>query len=104
MQMKSIVAGAAIALAFTVGSAHAAEQFATLTGVPAEPLTEAIMASTLGSDIVFIMDADTVPGGTIVLLPTGNVHGVLIRLTNGPVAFRNVPCDSSFCFAVHDQF
>ncbi len=38
MQIKSIVAGAAIALAATVGSASAADQFATLDGVTAEPM------------------------------------------------------------------
>ena len=39
MQIKSIVAGAAIALAATIGSASAADQFTTLAGVPAQPLT-----------------------------------------------------------------
>ena len=36
MQIKSILAGAAIALAAVIGSASAAEQFTTLTGVTAE--------------------------------------------------------------------
>ena len=39
MHIKSILAGAAIALATTVGSAYAADQFTTLAGVPAQPLT-----------------------------------------------------------------
>ena len=38
MHIKSIVAGAAIALAATVGSAYAADQFATLDGSAQEIL------------------------------------------------------------------
>ena len=39
MHIKSIVVGAAIALAATVGSVSAADHFTTLAGVPAQPLT-----------------------------------------------------------------
>ena len=38
MRIKSILAGAAIALVWSVGSAYAAEQLATLDGVTAEPM------------------------------------------------------------------
>ena len=40
MQIKSILAGAAIALAATMGSASAGEML-TLSAIPAEPLTAA---------------------------------------------------------------
>ena len=39
MYIKSILAGAAIALVATVGSASAADHFTTLAGVSAQPLT-----------------------------------------------------------------
>ena len=48
MQIKSIVAGAAIALAATIGSASAAEQFATLEGIPGTTLTTQEMATVQG--------------------------------------------------------
>ncbi len=38
MQIKSILAAAAIALAASLGSAYAADQFATLDGVTAQPM------------------------------------------------------------------
>ena len=49
MQIKLIVAGAAIALAASVGSASAAEM-STLEGIPAEPMTAAELASVEGKE------------------------------------------------------
>ncbi|MCH8921470.1 MAG: hypothetical protein IIA23_12325, partial [Chloroflexi bacterium] len=49
MHIKSIVAGAAIALAATVGTASAADQFATLDGMAAQPLTAEEMAGVVGA-------------------------------------------------------
>jgi hypothetical protein len=49
MHIKLIVAGAAIALAVGLGSASAGEKFATLDGVPAEPMDAAALANTIGS-------------------------------------------------------
>ena len=39
MQIKSILAGAAMALAAGIGTATAADQFTTLAGIAAQPLT-----------------------------------------------------------------
>ncbi len=47
MQIKSILAGAAIALAATMGSASAGEML-TLSAIPAEPLTAAEMEQVQG--------------------------------------------------------
>ncbi len=47
MQIKSIVAAAAIALAATIGSASAADQFTTLDGIAAQPLTQQEMGKWL---------------------------------------------------------
>ena len=49
MQFKSSLLGAAMILAFSVGSAHAADQFTTLAGVPAQPLTVAESAAVVGT-------------------------------------------------------
>ena len=51
MQIKSILAGAAIALAASVGSAYAADQFATLDGVQAQPMNTAEMDGVRGQNI-----------------------------------------------------
>ncbi len=45
MLIKSLVTGAALALAVSVGSASAAEDFSTTSAVPAEPLTASEMAA-----------------------------------------------------------
>ena len=62
MHIKSIVVGAAIALAATVGSASAADQFATLGGVTAEPMNAGEMAAVVGA--VFIIGVNPPPGGS----------------------------------------
>ncbi len=49
MLIKSLVTGAAFALAISVGSASAAEDFATTSNVPAEPLTASEMAAVVGA-------------------------------------------------------
>ena len=49
MLFKSIVTGAALALAVSVGSASAAEDFSTTSAVPAEPLTASEMAAITGA-------------------------------------------------------
>ena len=57
MHIKSIVAGAAIAMAATVGAASADDQFATLDGIAAQPLT------------AMQLDAVRAEGSTITLDP-----------------------------------
>ena len=49
MQIKSIFAGAAIALAATIGSASAAEQFTTLEGVTAVAMSSVEQDAVRGS-------------------------------------------------------
>ncbi len=51
MQIKSIVAGAAIALAATIGSASAGDEFSTLGGVSAESLSSVEMAAVVGAHL-----------------------------------------------------
>ena len=73
MQIKSIVAGAAIALAATVGSASAADQFATLGGVTAEPMNAMELDSIRGTKIALVVV--DVSGSNIFVTevdPTGN--------------------------------
>ncbi len=48
MQIKSIFAGAAIALAATIGSASAAEQFTTLEGVTAVAISPGELGTVVG--------------------------------------------------------
>ena len=49
MHIKSIVAGTAIALAVSLGSASAADQFSALEGLAAEPLTPHEMGAIFGA-------------------------------------------------------
>ena len=70
MQIKSILAGAAIALAASVGSASAAEQFATLDGVSAAEMTPQEMGVVVGASAELSIDgipaSGRVSGGPIV--------------------------------------
>ncbi len=54
MKIKTIVAGAAIALAATIGSAAAAEQFTTIEGFEAEALTSIEMGEVRGATVFYI--------------------------------------------------
>ena len=49
MLIKSLVTGAALALAVSVGSAFAAEDFSATSAVPAAPLTASEMAAITGA-------------------------------------------------------
>ncbi len=60
MRIKAIVAGAAIALAATIGSVTADEQFSTLEGVSAELLSPAALATVRGADLAL-----STPGGGV---------------------------------------
>ena len=48
MRIKLFAVGAALAMAATVGSASAADQFSTLEGIPAQTLTEQEMGKVIG--------------------------------------------------------
>jgi len=52
MQIKSVVSAAAIVLAFSVGSASAAERFSTLDGVSAQPMNAAEMTAVQGTAVI----------------------------------------------------
>ena len=64
MQIKSILAAAAIALAASVGSASAAEQFSTLEGITAEALTPQEMGIVVGASL-FVDPVGTAAPGTV---------------------------------------
>ncbi len=53
MRIKTLVMGVALALATSVGSAAAAEQFHVLDGVTAAPMNASQMAAVTGAHIVF---------------------------------------------------
>jgi hypothetical protein len=54
MKMKSVVAGAAIALAVGLGSASAADPFTTLEGIPAAVMTDAQMGAVVAGHTRYI--------------------------------------------------
>ena len=62
MQIKSIVTAAAIALAATIGSASAADQFSAIEGIPAEFMSAGDMDAVVGGAIYLI--TDTNPGSS----------------------------------------
>ena len=86
MHIKSIVAGAAIALAATVGSAYAADQFATLDGVSAESLSSAEMAAVAGA-VVNLRVTPPDPGFTfaevVAVIPTNAPSAGITAADNG---------------------
>ncbi len=69
MQIKSILAGAAIALAATMGSASAGEML-TLSAIPAEPLTAAEMEQVQGKWSLFVERSTKLSG----FRPGGDDH------------------------------
>ncbi len=85
MQIKSILAGAAIAIAASVGSAYAADQFATVAGVQAGPLSVEEMDAVRGLRITANFPDPIGIGLAHVLLGTGetNPGGVVDGVTDG---------------------
>ena len=64
MQINSILAGAAIALAATIGSASAADMFTAITGVEVYAMTKQEMDETRGSSwflTVFVPTSRSIP-------------------------------------------
>ncbi len=74
MQIKSILAGAAIALAASVGSASAADQFATLADVAVVKLTSDQLAGVRGAahvrSLIEFSAGDTPPTAAAVAATT----------------------------------
>ncbi len=95
MLTKSILAGAAIALAATVGSASAAERFATLDGIAAEPMGAAALSSVRGGMVTIYgipsASQQTVEVEIVALQLTANMSiGHLTVLPLKPAEFREV--------------
>ncbi len=65
MQIKSILAAAAIAIAASVGSAYAADQFTTLEGVQAQPMIAAAMEVVRGAAGVDLTSVGITTGGVV---------------------------------------
>ncbi len=57
MPIKTLVMGVAIAFAVGVGSAHAADRFTTLDGIPAHVMTAQDMESVVGAGTLFNIKA-----------------------------------------------
>ncbi len=87
MQIKSILAGAAIALVAGLGSAYAADQFTTLDGVQAQPMNTAEMGQVRGTEIVL-----AIPGPGATLVEGLGVDDLVAAFTAGiPGGTRTVP-------------
>ncbi len=84
MQIKSILAGAAIALLVGLGAASAAEQFATLDGISAETLSSAELASVKGVHVYVVV---TYGGETVTYEYRGRHGTAYINLDTGDYKF-----------------
>ncbi len=83
MKIKSIVAGAAIALAATVGSASAGDEFSTLSGVSAESLSSVEMAAVIGADFSFSV---VTPAGVVTEVDLGTEAPSAGLMVAGPAS------------------
>ncbi len=72
MQIKSIVAGAAIVVAATIGSAFAADQFSTIKGIAADALTPQEMGEVTGAALITVRPTDDTVGMWTTFEPGGN--------------------------------
>ncbi len=70
MYIKSTLAASAIALAATVGSALAADEFMTLDGVTADMMTASELSATAGAGIAIVVDLN----GDVTGLGTNNIQ------------------------------
>ena len=68
MQIKSVVAGAAIALAAATSPASAGDEFSTLGGVSAESLSSVEMAAVVGEHYTLTINPPNGGGGTEVVV------------------------------------
>ena len=98
MHFKSTLTAAAIALVAGLGAASAADQFATLEGVPADPIPPAMMERVLGAGSVMV-GADLpdpaalvqdspfhpgLPGAKVLIIPGANFHSGPPDPSGGP--------------------
>lgn len=99
MRIKLVAAGAAIALAATIGTAYAAEQFTTLDGIPAATMSAGDMAAVRGTATplavlaALVKQAGLPPGGPGNSVPNfnGGVAGP-IWIGRAACANGNVSC------------
>ena len=95
MQMKSILAGAAIALAASISTASADElQFSVLGGITATPMTQGEMAVVVGEGVVLTtgfnatnpqaLNVVTAPGAAV-----GSLTNAITTVTNNGVVIEN---------------
>ena len=83
MRIKLIAAGAAIALAASIGTASAAEQFSTLEGVTAVAMSTGELGAVTGTAKHFEV---TLPTGEIITGLTAYFTAAGFGETNGPLA------------------
>ncbi len=89
MLIKSFVAGVAFALAASVGSATAADEFTTLDGVAADVMSATELSAAVGSGIVIVIGVDGF--GEAGRLDTGILVGVPFAMMNGNIDVVAVP-------------
>ena len=94
MHIKSIVAGAAIALAAATGSASAGDEFTTLGGVSAESLSSVEMAAVVGAHLIIGVRLQS---GTMLITVQGTeTHAPLTGLARfGSPSFNGVVFDAA---------
>ena len=94
MHIKSILTGAAVGLTLVTGTAFAAEPFAVLVGLPAEPLNADGMAAVRGRVLVTRVRSAFSIGGTTLTLSSSS-YGVsdptIVGVVPPPVCTA-VPC------------
>ncbi len=88
MHIKSILAGTALALAATIGSASAADEFMTLDGVTADVMAASELSATVGAGIAIVVDLDgDVTGlGTNEILNAEVLRGVQTEVVGDQIA------------------
>ncbi len=94
MQIKSILAGAAIALAAGFGTAAAGEvRFSALGGIPATPMTQAEMAVVVGEGLLLITGLLSPQGVNVVAGPAP--ERILASAIGGGVGLFPLPANLS---------
>ena len=84
MHIKSILAGVALALAATLGSASAADPFTTLDGIPAATMSAAEMAAVSGLALHDLhIHAPGATGSAVALVLTDHLDGDQFLFNDG---------------------
>ncbi len=88
MQIKLLVSAAAIALAATVGTASAADEFMTLDGVTADVMAASELSATAGAGIAIVVDlnGDVTGLGTNEILNAEVLRGVQTEVVGDQIA------------------